>query len=348
MLKFPSIDSFRHSVATIKRACDFHRQPLPKLTFEGRVKLHGTNAGIHFNFATEEVTAQSRERPLSVASDNYGFARWVEENKEALLEWAEENLNRVTDNVTVYGEWCGPGIQKTVSLTELSTRQFVIFAIAYDEDVVQNDDGTTDAVYQVLRTHSCNYLTDVPGMYSVVDAPTYLIEIDFSKPDLAVADLERLTTEVENECPYGKMFGISGIGEGLVWVPTIDTMRALDHLIPDNKKHRVWFKTKGEKHGNKGTKNTVKVAVTAEKVEDFNALCDQLLPSWRLQQGWATIAVEGSALPDRGQTGNFIKWICADVYKEELDTVVASEFDWKVVAQELSKRARQWFLEKAC
>jgi len=340
MLKFPSIDSFRHAVASIKRAYEYHRLPLPKLTYEGRVKLHGTNAGIHFDLKEKTLTAQSRERVLSLESDNAGFARWVHENAAALLmEFAHLGENAGEDQAfTVYGEWIGPSIQKNVALNQLSEKQFVVFTIAYDDEIVEHEDGSTDCVFYPVNDINRN--DDVPGLRYICEVKPIVLEIDFNQPDSAVEQLEKLTQQYEDECPWGKLHGIEGIGEGLVWSPY--NAIALDAVVPLDKQHRAWFKTKGEKHGNKGTNNKVKVAVTADKIEDFNALCAQILPDWRLEQGWSKLKETGE--PTRKETGDFLKWVVSDVYKEELDTVEASEFEWQVVAGELSKRARQWYL----
>lgn len=340
MLKFPSIDSFRHAVATVKRAWEYKQLPLPKMVYRGTVKLHGTNAGIHVDLATGTLTPQSRERVLSVESDNAGFAAWVAANKAELLSFFKEAFGEVTFGAgfTVYGEWIGPGIQKNVAINQLPERKFVIMTIAHDDDIVDTDDGQRLSIFYTL--HVCH--AKLPkNVHLITEVPFVEIEIDFAQPDLAVAELERLTNEYELQCPFAKLFGLEGIGEGLVWTPDID----FTEVIPFRQQHRMWFKTKGEKHGNKGTNNTVKVAVTAEKVEDFNALLAQIMPEWRLEQGMTKLR-ESGVEPSKQQTGDFIKWVVGDVHKEELDTVEASEFEWKVVAGELSKRARQWYFTK--
>src|ERR1019366_8363497 len=41
---------------------------------------------LNFDTGVYEVGAQSRSRALTVENDNYGFAKWVLKNKEALIE----------------------------------------------------------------------------------------------------------------------------------------------------------------------------------------------------------------------------------------------------------------------
>jgi hypothetical protein len=65
-------------------------------------KLDGTNACVVIY--NGKVTAQSRKRIVTPDDDNYGFAKWVDKNKEALLNTLGYGYH--------YGEWYGEGIQK--------------------------------------------------------------------------------------------------------------------------------------------------------------------------------------------------------------------------------------------
>ncbi len=346
MLKFPSIDSFRHAVAAVKRAADYHGRPLPVITYCGSVKLHGTNAGIHIDFANRVVTPQSRERVISVENDNAGFARWVEENKEGLIDELRilvlDGPDGVT-GVTFYGEWIGPGIQKNVGINQLPHKMFALMAIAYDDQIVKGEDGSTRCVFYPCNVTSAVFTGKVPGLVSVADVGYFELDIDFAQPDAVVEILEKLTSEYEDRCPFARIYGIDGIGEGLVWKPV--RMLEVEPWFPFDQQTRIWFKTKGEKHGNKGTNNKVKVAVAAERIDDFNALIDRILPEWRLEQGAAKLLELNDALTI-DLTGPYIKWICSDVHKEELDTVEASGFEWKAVAGELARRARVWYMNR--
>lgn len=71
-------------------------------------KLHGTNAQILIK--DNEIFAGSRTRWLTPEDDNYGFCKWVMENKEVLINTLGEGAH--------YGEWCGPGINAGEGLKE--------------------------------------------------------------------------------------------------------------------------------------------------------------------------------------------------------------------------------------
>jgi len=77
-------------------------------------KIDGTNASIYIDEDGEFLTG-SRNRWITPEDDNYGFARWANENKEQLMGlgvgWH-------------YGEWWGQGIQRKYGLDE---KRFSLF-----------------------------------------------------------------------------------------------------------------------------------------------------------------------------------------------------------------------------
>ena len=77
-------------------------------------KIDGTNACIAINEYGDFI-CQSRSRIITPEDDNYGFARWVEGNKDELLKMGEGYH---------YGEWWGYGIQRGYDLKE---KRFSLF-----------------------------------------------------------------------------------------------------------------------------------------------------------------------------------------------------------------------------
>lgn len=77
-------------------------------------KIDGTNAQV---FIAEDGTmlAGSRTRWITPADDNFGFAAWVEANREELLKLGPGRH---------FGEWWGKGIQRGYGLNE---RRFSLF-----------------------------------------------------------------------------------------------------------------------------------------------------------------------------------------------------------------------------
>lgn len=77
-------------------------------------KMHGTNAQIYIyqDYISGEINVQagSRSRWISIYDDNYGFAKFVNDNKNALIDKLGFGRH--------YGEWCGRGINSGEGLVE--------------------------------------------------------------------------------------------------------------------------------------------------------------------------------------------------------------------------------------
>ena len=85
------------------------------LTITATEKLDGTNACIIVQ-AGEIVGVQSRNRMIEVGDDNFGFALWVDNNKDDIVKLGEGYH---------YGEWYGEGIQKNPHMIE--GKRFALF-----------------------------------------------------------------------------------------------------------------------------------------------------------------------------------------------------------------------------
>lgn len=78
-------------------------------------KIDGTNACVIIENG-EIAGVQSRKRLITPEDDNYGFARYVHDNKEMFLKLGEGRH---------YGEWAGLGIQKNPHA--LPDKRFFLF-----------------------------------------------------------------------------------------------------------------------------------------------------------------------------------------------------------------------------
>jgi RNA ligase-like protein len=134
-------------------------------------KLDGTNASIWHD--GREVRCGSRNRELTVESDNHGFAAWA---NSAHAEGLREFLRQNTDLV-LYGEWLVPHTLKTYR--DEAWRRFWVF------DVFDRQTGryvAFDAYFEHLH-HRCDLLQplckiDHPSqaqLQAQVEANTYLV-----------------------------------------------------------------------------------------------------------------------------------------------------------------------------
>ena len=140
--------------------------PLPKIPRYSRdciitEKIDGTNASIWIE--EDIIVAGSRTRFISLEQDNYGFAKWVHANAEALKDTLGEGVH--------YGEWWGGGIQRKYGM-EKGEKQFSLFNTSRWKElssplvnivpVIYEGEFTTDAVLNSLESLRYNSLA-APG-----------------------------------------------------------------------------------------------------------------------------------------------------------------------------------------
>lgn len=320
MKKFPSIEQFRNVIRNVKAIHDYkgkdefdnplylHTEDYPILKFQGTVKLHGTNAGI-VKYSDGRIEFQSRERVLSLEEDNANF---MAEMMKIDLSFLFSNI-QFNDYCAVYGEWCGGNIQKGVAINGLP-KMFVIFGI-------KADDKWIDLPKEILDNES--------GIYNILQFPTFEVNIDFNNPELIQNDLINMTIEVENCCPVGKYFGVTGIGEGIVFTCCSN--------------QELKFKSKGEKHS--ASKVKVLNSVNVESIVSINEFVDLAVSENRLEQGLSYFK-ENNIETDIKNTGLFLGWVVKDILKEESDTLTNNGLDEKEVKKAISLKAKLWFLNK--
>jgi len=314
VIKYSSIGQYRNLVKDVQYA---YQEALPKLKMTGTVKVHGTNASVVICPDLSQYP-QSRNNILTIENDNAGFATWHHGKRSAFADLASA-IDSVCgieqdDTIVIYGEWAGKGVQKGVAVSEVD-KFFYVFGVK-----VIDIDGTD------------SWLDDYPSMKhgdDIIDARdiwTKEIVIDFGVPEKSQNELIDITMAVEAECPVGKYFGVSGVGEGVVW----------EHITDEGV--RFSCKVKGEKHSSSKVKKLASVNV--EKMNSIDAFVNYAVTENRLKQGFLEVC---NNEPDRGLLGKFIKWVSSDVAKEESDTLSASGLTMKDVGGTLSKRARNWF-----
>lgn len=323
--KFSSIEQFSNVVKSLRVYSNKNGTPLPKLKFNGSVKLHGTNAGIAI---TDTVEFQSRERTLSYESDNAGFCNWGLQNIDKIRSIGDRIKSEYpgVKGIYLYGEWCCSSIQAGVALNQIPEKKLALF-----EMVLVYEDGTETTLIDLTEF---GWITDTLPNVFIIDlvASPIELEIDFENPHLVQNYLLEKTLEVENECPVGKYFGVSGVGEGLVW----KTQTEFGVLR---------FKTKGEKHSSSKVK-TVRELTEAEiaSKESAKEFVDYALSENRLLQGIDKLKEMGLDV-DIKSTGAYLKWIGSDVLKECLDVLIESKIERKDVMPLINVKARQWFME---
>lgn len=288
--------------------------------FANGVLVHNTNAAIVFE-KNNGFYCQSRERIISVGSDNAGSAAWA--NSVSEEDWSILRANFPADwqKVVVYGEWAGTGIQKNVAISTLP-KAFYIFASR-----LISEDGEKE---EWLDTRNWIF---PPNIYNIYNYPTFKVDINFESPEYAIAEINKWVLAIGDECPVGKAHGVSGVGEGLV----------IRCVTEGWESSRYWFKAKDSRHSN--SKITKLATVDIEKYGSEQAFIAAVLDEGRLEQGYNWLKENGKN-QDQSSTGDFIRWIFNDVIKECSPEMEASGIEEKNLGKLLSGPAKKWYFAR--
>lgn len=348
---FPSIEQYRDVIGNVEHITRYtgknaygkatydHSRELPKLKFKGTVKLHGTNSAIGYDSASGQYWAQSRNGIVTPTKDNVGFAKFAEnvEVKNYFTEVLKDLSSKNGDYpIIVYGEFCGTGIQKNVSISQLP-KMFVVFGVKVRmvAETGTGEEGEAEVVtanYWLGDDAISLFHKKELNIWNVNQFKTWNVEIDFNNPKASQNTLVSITQEVEKECPVGAYFGVKGVGEGVVWMTDPS----------DAKYPNLRFKVKGDEHSS--SKVTTLAPVDTEKLENIARFVEYAVTENRLNQGIEQVFTVKGTKPNVKQIADFLKWISADVMKEETDTVKSNGLSESDVVKAVSGAARKWFL----
>lgn len=333
-ISYPSIEQFRNICSSIIRHVSFcgydeagnpiysSLEKKPVLTFKGTVKLHGTNAGVCYNY-TDGIWMQSRENIITPLKDNAGFAFFASNRSNQFINFMDKlatnnNVDLNIYTITIFGEWAGKGIQKSVAISNIDKSFFIFGAKVSDPENEQKS--------YWLNTTDLSSPAD--NIFNIEDYKTYSIDIDFNSPQLIQNDLIDMTVGVENECPVGAEFGFKGTGEGIVFTCEYNGI--------------VYrFKSKGEKHSVSKVKTLNPVNV--EKINSINEFIEYAVTENRFNQ-----AIEkcfGESEPDIKGIADVMRWIVGDIIKEESDVLSENGLEPKEIGKYVSNKVRPMFFD---
>jgi hypothetical protein len=339
MNKFTHIGGFLHAIRYVDAMaenpdCPPDRRITSPVRYQGTIKLHGSNCGVRIT--TDEngstiLVAQSRSRVITPEDDHHGFASFVNGYDQTNSILMIENRIRKSylleneEDVVLYGEWIGPGIQKGVAISGLPTKQWVLFAV------------------KVVRGEESRYIDALPWLegefsehriFSVLDALQWRnLVVDFSSQEskeAALVIIERETAGVEDKCPWANKFGIDGLGEGIVWTPIGEHYGNTD----------LYFKSKGDKH--KEVKSGSTPALAPEVIESIEKFVDFAVTEQRLEQGLEAIQEQGHTI-DMRSMGHYLKWFVQNVKRESVVELESNFLEWEQVSKVVMAKARTFF-----
>jgi len=325
MIGMGSIEQFRTIVKNVQRTAQFvsyneetkevitnKNAKMPVITFTGTTKIHGTNAG--WAYTKDEQWCQSRKNIITPEKDNAGCAFKMMSLKNEFNEICEDlveknNIDLNKQGIVLFMEFAGGNIQKNVAING-TNKSFYIFEYAkvFDLEVPEDEDSQN---YWIKTETTKEFDLKDKDIYWVKDFKQFSIDIDFDRPDIAQNIMVDETTKVGDECPVGKYFGISGVGEGIVY-------SYLDG------KELLRFKSKDDRHskgaGKVKTLKPVDEELQNKKIKFVNEFaCSE----GRLGQMFTEIVHSthngDNTLMSMKDMGSYLRLVVNDVIKEESD-----------------------------
>ena len=335
-IKFPHIDQFRQVLKDLIYYKE-HDNSFPDVVeFTGTVKLHGTNAGVVLD-RDGVLTTQARRGTITIDKDNAGFACFI--NDSVVTNFLTTKLHSILEQnpdaqgVALFGEFAGKTIQKGVAICQLD-KFFAPFAIAL---VFKNDNDSVEDEF-VKQFLSADCLKDFENsdlrIFPVTMAQTLSIKVDLTdnvQVANAVDHMIGITNKVEEECPFAKLFDISGVGEGVVYHANYKD------------KHFI-FKVKGEKHSVSKVKKLA--SVNPEEVKAINDFIDYAVTENRLQQGLEVVATDNNVDQNDlefNHISGFVKFMVADIMREEADTIKVNNLPEKDVISQIKAKSSKFY-----
>lgn len=344
MTKYPSTPQFRDVIRNVKTKASFagldeegkaiYKQVVfPTLKFFGTVKLHGTHFDVLQETAEAELIYQSREHIITPLNDNAGAASAMCANRHELMPYFQ-TLRRVFDvpadtQLMLAGEWCGGNVQKGVAINGLP-KMMVVFAVRIG---VAEESTWIRAYDPRFNMVGFEDLSDTTKIYSIGRFQTFEVDIDFNRPKVAQDILGKITEAVEAECPVGKFFGVSGIGEGVCW----------SSATPGWEEGSL-FKVKGSAHS--VSKVKVLASVDVEKVTKMKELVEVIMTENRMLQMVGVLKDRDGLDATPQNLGSFLKLCMQDALKEEMDTIIQNGFEVKEFGKYVSTTIRTWYLSQ--
>lgn len=228
--------------------------------------------------------------------------------------------------IIIAGEWVGPGIFETVAVKDLPRKVFVIVSISINNRWV-DDSHYKDIEDRANDIYNINYVGHVE------------VELAIDDPAAAEAVMAEWTMKVEKRCPFAhRMFGIEGVGEGIVW--------KMEHPFDEDPK--CWTKTKGPLHAEVSV-TKLEALVKAGTGIDAKVKAEQFVETFctevRMQKVMMTTRqmCKGKREFGPGETGNFMQFMNKDILKEEMRVIDQQLVNVTLSAKEVDDIAKKWF-----
>jgi len=351
-LAFPSVGQIRDT----RKSVDRMKWEVGPVSFMAKIKLHGTNACVRIS-KDGTVVAQKRKSDVPLeGSSHFGFELWVKANEEFFAGLAQYATD-VAD-FYVYGEWAGPGIQKSDAVSSIPEKQFFIFGcrgmMAADPHPQSPIIGGVYNEFQwiidpdfitAMLSLRGNEVISFPARMNVLPwYGTQGLTVDWTDNDQAAEATDLIIERIKpiGKCdPYIKeKFGVEGCGEGLVFYG-VQVVKASGTLTLLGQSSKFMFKAKTEEHAVVNKSKMPKKYDPPNKVDkDF---ANAYVTTPRLEQGVHELTNGGEL--ERKQIGQLVVWMLQDIKKEGVNDIEELGVDWKKASKIISAQVAKYAKE---
>jgi hypothetical protein len=182
-------------------------------------------------------------------------------------------------------------------------------------------------------------------VFNIHQFGSFEVKIDFNDERSVERGRERMKfiLEAEKECPVGQYFGAKGTGKGIVW--QVVQCEGVPEMGAKYMEDRFWCKTKGVKHTEFRKEPKMK-KVKRVKDEKMDSLLEAIVTKGKLEQVLQVLEREMLVLVEMKSLGIFIKWVYADVVKEEYDRIAEAGFEKDALKGPVAAVAKNWYIER--
>ena len=246
--RWPSVGHLSDFINNVEREAKKVCMPLKAITLEleGTVKLNGVNVGIVCKVDENDkpyIYYQNKEEVLNEDNDVHQFLNFIEEEKtkEFFLKALWDETRRVKntykskhgklDAVVLHGEFVGKGVKEGTAVSDI--KPFIApFSLSYyfkdnngKEHVVHNTDS-----YNLTRLYK-SYLKDLRCYPVTLSSPVVRkVRLDEESLKNFEKEMNEMNKKAKDHCPFAKLFGKEGSGEGYIWKVKFHSVGILGHL----------------------------------------------------------------------------------------------------------------------
>ncbi|KAL6055237.1 Poly(ADP-ribose) polymerase catalytic domain protein [Balamuthia mandrillaris] len=345
--------------------------------YRAKIKLHGSNAAV--TLFSGGFRVQSRNRFID--DENKGMSGWVKRHadywsgqwdrmRSSLLHCSDRTFSEAAC-CTVFGEWCGPGVQKgsVVAVEQIPEHIFAVFAILVGDvllvepqqisTLLSSSSSSSSTPSYPPNLHVLPWLSYDPLLLSFSSSSSS--SAPFAE---AITRMNSIVEAIEEEDPFiSQVFNIKGPGEGAVWYPLLEQEWSWywQNALPRSLFGALSFKTKGTLHQmtksslkrhqtTKERKTTSPVKWQTELVSNEEELVEMFVTSARLLQAFnEVIQEENEELDNEEVKRRMTEWLVKDIKKESVaerelarSTLGCSVDNWTKVSSLIHQRVQSW------